>query len=152
MTPDEVESGINLLSKKYFRYSSKEVSYLRDTLKQHVNNLIRQKRPSGAHFLLLLRKKDHKLLKSSLLYQSIALYSTETDDTLASIRNSKCKSFDSFHGDKRYVCFRLDYNFNTDYSNCARSEFAIILSFIYFQVITVSYISTWLIFISGLVF
>ena len=57
MTPDEVESEINLLSKKYFRYSSKEVSYLRDVLKQHVNNLIRRKRPSGAYSFLLLHKK-----------------------------------------------------------------------------------------------
>ena len=104
MTPDEVESGINLLSKQYFRYSSKEVSYLRDVLKQHVNNLIRREKPSGAYSLLLLHKKDHKLLKP-LLYQSIALYSTEIDGTLASKRNSKCKCFDSFHGDKRRVCF-----------------------------------------------
>ena len=57
MAPDEVESEINLLSKKYFRYSSKEVSYLRDVLKQHVNNLIRRKRPSGAYSFLLLHKK-----------------------------------------------------------------------------------------------
>ena len=119
MTPDEVKSGINLLSKQYFRYSSKEVSYLRDVLKQHVNNLIRRKMPSVTYFLLLLHKKDNKLLKPSLLYQSIALYSTETDDTLASKRNSRFKLFNSFHGDRRYVCFRLDYNFNTDYSNCA---------------------------------
>ena len=57
MAPDELESEINLLSKKYFRYSSKEVSYLRDVLKQHVNNLIRRKRPSGAYSFLLLHKK-----------------------------------------------------------------------------------------------
>ena len=57
MAPYELESEINLLSKKYFRYSSKEVSYLRDVLKQHVNNLIRRKRPSGAYSFLLLHKK-----------------------------------------------------------------------------------------------
>ena len=104
--------------------SQKSTFYQKNILDTHQkkyhtsHNLIRRKKPSGAYSSLLLHKKDHKLLKP-LLYQSIALYSTETDDTLASKRNSKCSRFNSFHGDRRYVCFRLDYNFNTDYSNCA---------------------------------